>query len=169
MPSTGLELYQSKTKTLRNQSLLFISFVKPYGPVTSSTIARKLRETLLKASNDTSIFKAHSIRGVSTSRAANVGVTTEDILKAADWSAESTFQKFYYKPSTIQVLLSQFFRVMSYKITIDMWDWAFWNINTEWLRPQSGWMLFWVIWRRRNRLYFYLTTPITRDRTWLIL
>ena len=26
------------------------------------------------------------------------GVTTEDILSAADWSTESTFQKFYYKP-----------------------------------------------------------------------
>ena len=30
--------------------------------------------------------------------AANVGITMEDILKAADWNAESTFHKFYYKP-----------------------------------------------------------------------
>ena len=97
-PVQALELYISKTKTLRTQSLLFISFVKPCGPVTSSTIARWLKETLLKAGIDTSIFKAHSIRGASTSRTENVGVTTEDILKAADWNAESTFQRFYYKP-----------------------------------------------------------------------
>ena len=117
-PVQALELYISKTKSLTTQSLLFISFVKPYGPVTSSTIARWLKETLLKAGIDTSIFKAHSIRGASTSRAANVGVTTEDILKAADWSAESTFQKFYYKP----VHTSSFARsiLSNHEITIDM-------------------------------------------------
>ena len=27
------------------------------------------------------------------------GVTVEDILKAADWSNQGTFQKFYYKPT----------------------------------------------------------------------
>ena len=46
----------------------------------------------------TSIFKAHSVRGASTSAAANQGVTTEDILKAADWRNSSTIQRFYYKP-----------------------------------------------------------------------
>lgn len=47
---------------------------------------------------DTSMFKAHSVRGASTSLAASVGVTTDEILSAADWSSESSFQKFYYKP-----------------------------------------------------------------------
>ena len=98
MPSTGPRAVQIKNRDLRTQSQLFIPFVKPYGPVTSSSIARWLKETLLKAGIDTSIFKGHSIRGASTSKAANVGVTIEDILKAADWSAESTFQKFSYKP-----------------------------------------------------------------------
>ena len=41
---------------------------------------------------DISIFKAHSIRGASCSTAAGVGV---DILDAADWSSEGTFQRFY--------------------------------------------------------------------------
>ena len=51
-----------------------------------------------KAGIDTGIFKAHSVRGAATSAAASVGVTTADILKAADWSSESVFTKFYYKP-----------------------------------------------------------------------
>ena len=47
---------------------------------------------------DTNLFKGHSVRSASTSAAANQGVTTEDILKAADWSSDSSFQRFYYKP-----------------------------------------------------------------------
>ena len=47
---------------------------------------------------DMAIFKAHSVRSASVPTAANTGVTTADILKAADWSSQSIFQKFYYKP-----------------------------------------------------------------------
>ena len=46
-----------------------------------------------KAGIDTSIFKAHS-----TQDAAAAGITTADILKAADWTSESVLTKFYYKP-----------------------------------------------------------------------
>ena len=46
-----------------------------------------------------SIFSANSVRGVSSSKAANMGITTNDILKAANWSTESVFQKFNYKPT----------------------------------------------------------------------
>ena len=38
------------------------------------------------------------MRSAAVSSAANAGITTSDILKAADWSNESVFQKFYYKP-----------------------------------------------------------------------
>ena len=31
--------------------------------------------------------------------ASNAGVTTSDILSAADWSTPFVFQHFYYKPS----------------------------------------------------------------------
>ena len=53
---------------------------------------------MVDAGIDTSIFKAHSVRSASTSAASTQGVTTEDILGAADWSTESSFQRFYYKP-----------------------------------------------------------------------
>ena len=52
-----------------------------------------------KAGVDVGIFKAHSVRSASTSAAEAAGVTTADILKAADWSSEAVFQKFYHKPT----------------------------------------------------------------------
>ena len=40
---------------------------------------------------------AHSVRGASSSKASNMGISTNDILTAADWSSESVFENFYYK------------------------------------------------------------------------
>ena len=48
---------------------------------------------------DTSVFSAHSLRGASSSAAANLGIKTNDVLKAADWNSESVFQRGYYKPT----------------------------------------------------------------------
>ena len=39
----------------------------------------------------------HSTRSTAASAAANTGITSSDILKAADWSSK-VFTKFYYKP-----------------------------------------------------------------------
>ena len=98
-PVQSLSLYMERTKALRGDATqLFISFIKPHNPVTSSTIARWLKLGMESAGIDTSIFKAHSVRSASTSAASMQGVTTEDILGAADWSTESSFQRFYYKP-----------------------------------------------------------------------
>jgi len=47
---------------------------------------------------EVTLFTAHSTRGASSS-AADSGITTTDILKAVDWSTESVFRKFYYRPS----------------------------------------------------------------------
>ena len=44
-------------------------------------------------------LQCHSVHGASSSKAANMGITTSDILKAANWSTELVFQKFYYKPT----------------------------------------------------------------------
>jgi len=46
---------------------------------------------------DVSIFSGHSVRGASTSDAAEAGVTRIDIMQAADWSTESVFRRFYYR------------------------------------------------------------------------
>ena len=44
-----------------------------------------------EAGIDTSVFKAHSVRGTTCSTAAVAGITTKDILDAMDWSSEGTF------------------------------------------------------------------------------
>ena len=76
---------------------LFISYVKPHKPISAPSLPRWLR-SLLKASGVNShIFKAHSVRGAATTAAANSNVPSSEILKMADWSSASTFQKFYYK------------------------------------------------------------------------
>ena len=98
-PVHSLTLYLEKTRELRGTAdQLFIAIIKPHLPVTSCTIARWLKKVISNAGIDTSVFKAHSVRSASTSAAANQGVTTEDILRAADWSSDSSFQRFYYKP-----------------------------------------------------------------------
>ena len=72
--------------------------IKPHNPVTSPTIARWIRTILSKAGIDTDTFKAQSTRSAAVSTAASIGLTTNDILNAADWSSESVFRKFYYRP-----------------------------------------------------------------------
>ena len=53
---------------------------------------------LSKAGVDTTIFKAHSVRGAATSAVAEAGVSIPEILEAADWSNRSTFEWYYYQP-----------------------------------------------------------------------
>ena len=97
-PVTTLRDYESRTKPLRgNYTTLFVSTNKPHKPVCSLTIARWLKLLMGRAGIDTEIFRAHSVRSASTSAAAAPGVTTSDILNAADWSSEAVFQKYYHK------------------------------------------------------------------------
>ena len=99
-PVVTLKVYEARTASYRgDEQRLFLALIKPYKAVTSSTIARWLKSLLEAAGIDTSIFNAHSVRGASSSAAVNLGITTNDILKTADWSSESVFQKFYYKPT----------------------------------------------------------------------
>ena len=76
---------------------------RPHKAVTAATISRWLKEILCRAGVDTNIFKAHSTRTASTSAAKARGVSTVDIMKAANWTRESTFTRFYYKPVNIGV------------------------------------------------------------------
>jgi len=104
-PVVTLQAYEARTlefrawSTQNRKTLLFLSWIGKHDPVTGSTIARWLKTCLTEAGINTEIFKAHSVRGASSSTAASAGVTTADILKTADWSSAGTFQKFYLRPS----------------------------------------------------------------------
>ena len=99
-PMSTVSAYITRTCNLRNPTdfRLFISFVKPHRVVSPATISRWIKTVLSGAGIDTSIFKAHSVRGAATSAAYNKGVPVENILKLANyWSNESTFRRFYLR------------------------------------------------------------------------
>ena len=75
-----------------------MAIVKPHKQVSFFTIARWLKCVLGDAGIDVNMFTAHSVQGASSSAAAMARVTTNDILKAADWSTDSVFRHFYYRP-----------------------------------------------------------------------
>ena len=81
-----------------NSSRLFLSYIKPHRPVSSSTIARWVKSVLTLSGINTESFSAHSTRAAALSAAARAGVALKDIMNADDWTNESTFKKFYHKP-----------------------------------------------------------------------
>ncbi len=94
-----LEEYLNRTKKLRKDEYLFISIISPYKKVTSQTISKWLVKLLDMSDVDTTIYKSHSFRHSSTSKAFRKGVNINSIYCNAGWSAKSkVFGKFYNKP-----------------------------------------------------------------------
>ena len=102
-PCACLEEYEGCTSIYRvspadQANLLFLSLIRPFKPVSSSTIAHWVKEVLSLSGIDTTKFKAHLTCGASATAAADRGISISEILQLGDWSLESTFQKFYYLP-----------------------------------------------------------------------
>ena len=101
-PVITLREYFSRTEPLRlhdgkYQHKLFLSFVRPHKPVTTSTIARWIKTVMRSAGIDTRLFKAHSVRGAAATNAYTTGMPVAQILKMADWSNERTFRRHYLR------------------------------------------------------------------------
>ena len=87
-----MKTYIDCTSTLRGQETkLFISYIKPHHRVSRNTISRWIRETMTNAGVDTSIFKPHSTRSATASKAKVASVPVQDILGRAGWSSSRTF------------------------------------------------------------------------------
>ena len=56
-----------------------------------------LKKTLKQAGINTDLFKAHSTRSASSSKASVDGVPLAEILKRGSWPHHSTWQRFYNK------------------------------------------------------------------------
>ena len=101
-PVACLKEYIKKTEIHRSHSglsqPLFLATQRPFSPISSTSIDRWLKLTLKDAGIDTSVLKSHSTRGASSSAARQGGVSVKDILAAADWSRETTFNRFFYRP-----------------------------------------------------------------------
>ena len=70
---------------------------KTHKPASKSTLARWIKDVLLLADVDTKVFKAHSLRGASSSKALLKGLTVKEVVDHGRWSLESTWQKYYHK------------------------------------------------------------------------
>ena len=95
-----LECYIERTDEWRvepDQQQLFLAIVKPHKAVATCTISRWLKTLMAMSGIDTNKFKAHSTRAASTSKAKAQGLSTEQIIKHANWSKSATFCRFYHK------------------------------------------------------------------------
>lgn len=91
--------YLNRTKPLRGlESRLFLSFIKPYKAICRDTIARWVKTVMIDAGIDPQIFKPHSTRSASSSKAFACNVPLRSILQAASWKTDCSFNKFYNKP-----------------------------------------------------------------------
>ena len=79
---------------------LFLSYIKPHKKVVSCTIAGWLVTLMFNAGIDTSVFKAHSTRGASSSKAKALGLSCRDIMERAKWKKVSTFKRHYLREMT---------------------------------------------------------------------
>jgi len=98
-----LQEYRQRTDLVRenlegNPQQLILSYAYPHKPINSQSIARYIKLFLGMCGIDITVFTTHSTRSASTSKANNIGLSIKDIQKAAGWSNESTFRKFYKLP-----------------------------------------------------------------------
>ena len=94
-----LKAYLDKTNEVRDKSCnkLFITTTPPFKGVSTQTLGRWTKELLSRAGINTDLFKAHSVRGASTSKLSQLKVPVKEIMEKAAWSTECTFRKFYEK------------------------------------------------------------------------
>ena len=81
---------------MRKSQYVLVSYCT-YSRVTTSTIARWLKEGLRLSGIDISVFKANSFRGAAASAAFLSGCSLKEILKTADWSSVKNFKKYYLR------------------------------------------------------------------------
>lgn len=92
--------YLERSKVWRadsNKNQLLLSYVKPHKEVVPCTIAGWLVELMRLAGIDISEFRAHSVRGASTSKAKAKGLSCKEIMEIAKWRKESTFRRHYLR------------------------------------------------------------------------
>ena len=98
-PKEALQAYAARTESFRGEGKdkLLLSYVKPHSSI--SSVARWIVTLLKLAGIDTDTFKSHSVRSASATAAASAGITTNQIMDAADWRSGSVFETFYYRPA----------------------------------------------------------------------
>ena len=78
---------------------VFITSKKPFRGVHPAALGHWIKDSFNSAGVDTGRFTADLTRSASTYQARMQGVPVTDILKVANWTSRSTFEKFYHSPS----------------------------------------------------------------------
>lgn len=95
-PFRNILCYIDRTEDIRSDSFLFISYVRPFKPISAQSLSRWISLGLREAGvPDT--FSAHSVRHASSSHADMRRVPMDSILRTVGWSKEKTFATFYRK------------------------------------------------------------------------
>ena len=97
-------LRSSEWRKESNQTQLLLGTIRPYKEVVSSAISGWVKTMSKLAGMDVNIFKEHSTRAASTSKATVSGLSLGEILERGSWSSASTQQKFckkYIIPITV--------------------------------------------------------------------
>ena len=82
----------------RKQIFYNLGEAKSHKGVSKDTISRWIRAIRTNAGIDMNVFKQHSTRSAATSKALQLCVPIQDVLKQAGWSNQRTFGRFYNKP-----------------------------------------------------------------------
>ena len=100
-PATTLRIYLTKTSDrvaiVNSPKPVFLTSRKPFRRARPETLGHWIKDCLGKAGVDTERFTAHSTRSASSSQARARGVPIAEILKVANWTSDSTFERFYYR------------------------------------------------------------------------
>ena len=91
----ALDEYIKRKTTLASSDALFLTHRKPHKPAHRDTIARWLKDSLKQAGINN--YTAHSYRAASTSLAFNRNLSIKDIMQQGQWTAESTWSRYYQK------------------------------------------------------------------------
>ena len=97
-PYSHLLHYIDRSTSLRklpDSTQLIFSLNKPHKGVTSSSLARWIKDILQDCGVNTSVFKAHSTISAATSKAFLHGASIAEILKLANWCNQKTFTNYY--------------------------------------------------------------------------
>ena len=93
---TVLKEYLLRTKHYRGKhGKLLLSYVKPHEPISRDTVSRWIKVVMARSNIDTTVFKPHSVRSASVSKAIKNSVPVSQILQKAGWSRVQTFATFY--------------------------------------------------------------------------
>lgn len=94
-PVRALLEYVKRTESQRKTENIFLDVNYPYKPLTSQRIAKIVLEVMKLAGINTSIYKTHSIRSATASKAIESGLSVDEVMKKGRWKSRGVFQRFY--------------------------------------------------------------------------